>query len=149
MVTPRRAPRPPARTPGSASATRRNSARMGVAGSRPPPPPCGISGTPSNGVVTRRQTLTGIRTGIRTSAAISPAEASKRVPMRPKPEKSAAQNGRGNNTEEPIYGNIEPVKVKKAPPPPPTPPVRSVNSEKSHESLKTSRRSNTPRYEIS
>ena len=65
--------------------------------------------------------------------------------MRPKPEKSAAPNGRGNNTEEPIYGNIEPVKVKKAPPPP-TPTVRSVNSEKSHESLKTSRRSNTPRY---
>lgn len=54
MMTPRRAPRPPARTPSSSSSNRRTSARLGVAG---------ITTAPQN-MVTRRQTLTGIISGI-------------------------------------------------------------------------------------
>ena len=145
IMTPRRAPRPPARTPASASATtRRNSARMGVAGSRPPLHTCAGGGTPSSGVATRRQTLTGIRTGIRTSTALSPAtpaEASKRVA--PPPKRPTAEKPNVPLTDEPIYGNIESVNVRKAKPLPRTP---VFNGEKSQDSLRITRRSNTPRY---
>jgi hypothetical protein len=145
IMTPRRAPRPPARTPASASATtRRNSARMGVAGSRPPLHTCTAGGTPSSGVATRRQTLTGIRTGIRTSTALSPAtpaEASKRVA--PPPKRPAAEKPIMSLTDEPIYGNIESVNVRKAKPLPRTP---VLNGEKCQDSLRITRRSNTPRY---
>ena len=142
IMTPRRAPRPPARTPASASATtRRNSARMGVAGSRPPLHAGGS--TPSSGVATRRQTLTGIRTGIRTSTALSPAtpaEASKRVA--PPPKRPTAEKPNVPLTDEPIYGNIESVNVMKGKRPPRTP---VLNGEKSQDSLRIPRRSNTPR----
>ncbi len=60
LMTPRRGPqRPPAKTPSSVT-TRRNSARMGVAGT--------MLATPSgsSNAVTRRQTLTGIRTSVKT-----------------------------------------------------------------------------------
>ena len=148
IMTPRRAPRPPARTPASASATtRRNSARMGVAGSRPPLHTCAGGGTPSSGVATRRQTLTGIRTGIRTSTALSPAtpaavptEASKRVA--PAPKRPTAEKPIMSLTDEPIYGNIESVNVTKGKRLPRTP---VLNGEKSQDSLRIPRRSNTPR----
>ena len=86
--TPRRVPRPPARTPASCtvtSSTRRTSARMGVAGK-----------SLANGtMVTRRQTLTGIKT-----SAISSNENSKRL-----------SNINKRPLEEPIYDNVDQVPV--------------------------------------
>ena len=86
--TPRRVPRPPARTPASCtvtSSTRRTSARMGVAGK-----------SLANGtMVTRRQTLTGIKT-----SAMPNNENSKRL-----------SNINKRPLEEPIYDNVDQVPV--------------------------------------
>ena len=103
MITPRKGPRPPARTPASAvpstssAATRRNSARMGVAGK--------ASYLTPGASTTRRQTLTGIKT----SATASPGATDAR--------RQSISNRSNTMTKpqdnEPIYGNIEPLTVKK------------------------------------
>ena len=140
--TPRRGTRPPARTPTSAcippsggamaasGSSRRTSARMGIATCKTPTG----SGTGSgNGMVTRRQTLTGIRT------SVVPSEGAKRASMQRnspiiKAEHTVLYTG---NIQEPIYDNVEYKKI---------PPNNSLSNKKTSEVAKTpTRRTNTPK----
>ena len=140
--TPRRGTRPPARTPTSAcippgpttataaSGSRRTSARMGIAGKTPT-----LTGTGSgNGMVTRRQTLTGIRT------SVVPASSDKRASMQRnspiiKAEHTVMYTG---NIQEPIYDNVEYIKKPNI--------ISLSNNKKTNEAVKTpTRRTNTPK----
>ena len=131
ISTPRRGTRPPARTPASAcipgptasGSNRRTSARMGIAGKTP---------TTTGAMVTRRQTLTGIRT------SVVPSEGAKRASMQRnspiiKAEHTVMYTG---NIQEPIYDNVEYVRK----------PNISLSNKKTSEVAKTpARRSNTPK----
>lgn len=139
--TPRRGTRPPARTPTSAcippgpttataASGRRTSARMGIAGKTPT-----LTGTGSgNGMVTRRQTLTGIRTSVVPTSSDKRASMQRNSPII-KAEHTVMYTG---NIQEPIYDNVEYIKKPNI--------ISLSNNKKTNEAVKTpTRRTNTPK----